>query len=99
MEDIQVEPKEILVEGTRNELVRTVAKVIHNLFIFNDKGDNAELQEKLDFLKAKFKGWKKSFEYIQDFLNIPAELFWREEVTRIFRGSLDKEGTKLISKK
>ena len=64
MEDIQVEPKEILLEGTRNELVRTVAKVIHNLFIFNDKGDNAELQEKLDFLKAKFKGWKKSFEYI-----------------------------------
>ena len=56
MEDIQEDLKEIPVEGTRNEFVRTVAKVIHNLFIFNDKGDNAELQEKLDFLKAKFKG-------------------------------------------
>ena len=99
MEDIQVEPKEILVEGTRNELVRTVAKVLPNLFIFNNKGDNVELQEKLDFLKAKFKVWKKSFEYIEDFLNIPAEQIWREEVTRIFRVSLDKEGTKLISKK
>ena len=96
---IQVDPKEILVEGIRKELVRTVAKVLHHLFIFNDKGDNAELQEKLDFLKAKFKGLKKSFEYIQDFLNIPAEQIWREEVTRIFRVSLDKEGTKLISKK
>ena len=99
MKDIQADPKGILVEGTRNELVRTVAKVLHNLFLFNDKGDNAELQEKLDFLKAKCKGWKKSPEYIQDFLNIPAEQIWREEVTRIFRVSLDKEGTKLISKK
>ena len=99
MKDIQVEPKEILVEGTRNEVVKTVAKALHNLFIFNGKGYYAELQEKLDFLKAKFKGWKKSFEYIQNFLNIPAELFWRKEVTRIFRVSLDKEGTKLINKK
>ena len=99
MEDIQVDPKKILLEFTRNDLVRKVAKVIHNLFILNDKGDNAELQEKLDFLKSKFKGWKKSPEYIEDFLNIPAELVWREEVTRIFRVSLDKEGTKLISKK
>ena len=86
-------------EGIRNEFVRTVAKALHNLFIFNDIGDNAELQEKLDFLNAKFKGWKKSFEYIQDFLNIPAELVWREEVTRIFRVSLAKEGIKLTSKK
>ena len=99
MEDIQVDPKEILVEGIRNELVRTVAKVLHNLFLFNDKGDNAELQEKLDFLKAKFKGWKKSPEYIKDFLNIPAKQIWREDVTKIFRVRLDKEGTKLINKK
>ena len=49
-------------------------------------------------MKAKFKGWKKSFEYIQDLLSIPDEQIWREEVTRIFRVSLDKEGTKLISK-
>ena len=56
MEDIQVDPKEILVEGIRNELVRTVAKALYNLFILNDKGDNSKLQEKLDFLKAKFKG-------------------------------------------
>ena len=99
MEDIQVDPKEILVEGIRNELVRTVAKALHNLFILNDKGDNSKLQEKLDFLKAKFKGWKKSFEYIQDFLNITAEQTWREEVIRIFRESFYKEGAKLISKK
>ena len=48
-------------EGIRKELVRTVAKDLHNLFIFSDKGDNAELQEKKVFLKAKFKGWKKLF--------------------------------------
>jgi len=96
---IQVDPKEILVEGIRKELVRNVSKQLHFLFIFTHKGDNQELQEKLQTLKNKFKGLKKSFEYIQDFLNIPGEQIWREEVSRIFRINLDKEGIKLISRK
>jgi WASH complex subunit strumpellin len=96
---IQVDPKAILVEGIRRELVKSVSKQLNNIFIFTNKGDNAELQAKLNALKSKFKGMKKSFEYIQDFLNIPGEQIWREEVTRIFRTNLDKEGIKLISKK
>lgn len=96
---IQVDPKEILVEGIRRELVKSVSKHLHYVFIFSNRGDNSELQVKLDSLKAKFKGMKKSFEYIQDFLNIPGEQIWREEVSRIFRVNLDKEGIKLISKK
>lgn len=96
---IRVDPKEILVEGIRRELVKTVSKMLHFLFIFSSKGDNVELQTKLDSLKSKFKGLKKSFEYIQDFLNIPGEQIWREEVSRIFRINLDKEGFGLISQK
>lgn len=96
---IQVDPKEILVEGIRRELVKTVSKLLHHLFIFSTKGDSSELQSKLNTLKSKFKGLKKSFEYIQDFLNIPGEQIWREEVTRIFRVNLNKEGIKLINDK
>ena len=96
---IQVKPKEILVDGIRRELVKEVSNMLHFLFVFNSKGDNSELQKRLNTLKARFKGLKKAFEYIQDFLNIPGEQIWREEISRIFRISLDKEGTKLISKK
>eukprot|EP00343_Euplotes_focardii_P004904 CAMPEP_0205811394 /NCGR_PEP_ID=MMETSP0205-20121125/15575_1 /ASSEMBLY_ACC=CAM_ASM_000278 /TAXON_ID=36767 /ORGANISM="Euplotes focardii, Strain TN1" /LENGTH=255 /DNA_ID=CAMNT_0053090483 /DNA_START=1692 /DNA_END=2459 /DNA_ORIENTATION=- len=96
---IQVNPKDILVEGIRKELVKNVARTLHGFFIFTNKGDNDELNAKLSKLKARFKGLKKAFEYIQDFLNIPGEQIWREEVSRIFRISLDKEGMKLISKK
>lgn len=96
---IEINPKEILVDGIRRELVKEISKMLHFMFIFEKKGDNDELQKKLDNVKARFKGMKKSFEYIQDFLNIPGEQIWREEVSRIFRISLDKEGTKLISKK
>ncbi|CAI2370736.1 unnamed protein product [Moneuplotes crassus] len=96
---IQVDPKEILVEGIRKELVNNVSRLIHPVFIFSTKDDNNELQNKLGKLTAKFKGLKKSFEYIQDFLNIPAEQIWREEVSRIFRYSLDKEEMNVITKK
>lgn len=96
---IQVDPKEMLVEGIRRELVKTVSRLLHNIFIFTTKGDNAELTTRLNTLKARFKGLKRSFEYIQDFLNIPGEQIWREEVSRIFRINLDKEGISLISRK
>ncbi|CAI2368941.1 unnamed protein product [Moneuplotes crassus] len=96
---IQVDPKEMLVEGIRKELVNNVSRFLHSVFIFSTKGDNNELQNKLSKLTAKFKDLKKSFEYIQDFLNIHAEQIWREEVSRIFRYSLDKEGMNVITKK
>jgi WASH complex subunit strumpellin len=96
---IELDPKEILVDGMRKELVNTIATILHETFIFKSPGSKEELYKSFESLKAKFFGMKKSFEYIQDFLNISGEQIWREEITRIFKVNLDKEALMLINKK
>lgn len=68
---IEIDPKEILVDGIRKELGKTLAKMLHEGFIFSKKaGDVENLESKFQMLKEKFTGLKRSLEYIQDFLNI-----------------------------
>lgn len=50
-------------------------------------------------IRGKFTGLKRSIEYIQDFLNIPGEEIWREELTRIINYAVEKESTALVNKK
>jgi len=87
---IEVNPKDILVDGIRKETLG-LSKLLHETFIFKHPGSAEELQDKFDLLKAKFAGMKKAFEYIQDFLNIQGETIWREEISRIFKINLDRE--------
>jgi len=96
---IELDPKEILVDGIWDELVKTISTILHETFIFKTPGSKEELQQSFESLKSKFSGLKKAFEYIQDFLNISGETIWREEVSRIFKVNLDKEGLFLINKK
>lgn len=68
---IELDPKEILVDGIRKELGRNLANMLHEGFIF-EKGQET-LESKFQMLKEKFSGLKRSLEYIQDFLNIEGE--------------------------
>jgi len=61
---IELDPKEILVDGIRKELVKTVATILHETFIFKTPGSKDELYEKFESLKSKFIKLEKSFEYI-----------------------------------
>ena len=69
---IELDPKEILVDGIRKELGKTLATMFHEGFIFNKKGPNEieNIEQKFLMIKDKFTGLKRSIEYIQDFLNI-----------------------------
>lgn len=96
---IELDPKEILVDGIRNELVKTVATILHETFIFKNSGNKDDLYQSFYSLKSKFSGMKKAFEYIQDFLNIQGEAIWGEEINRIFKKNLDQEAILLINKK
>lgn len=60
---IEIEPKEILIDGIRKELGKTLAQVLHDGFIFNKKNTN-ELDEKFKALRSKITGLKRSIEYI-----------------------------------
>lgn len=50
-------------------------------------------------IRGKFTGLKRAIEHIQDFLNIPGEEIWREELTRIINYAVEKESTALVNKK
>ena len=81
---IEIEPKEILVDGIRKELGKTLATMLHEGFIFDKKGDmSSELMDRFMKLRDKIRGLKRSIEYIQDFLNIYGEKIWNEEIVRI----------------
>lgn len=63
---IEIEPKEILIDGIRKELGKTLATILHEGFIFNKKQVNMsdELETKFKLLRDKIKGLKRSIEYI-----------------------------------
>ena len=63
---IEIEPKEILVDGIRKELGRTLAEMLHEGFIFDKtKPDmSSEMFGKFMALRDKIKGLKRSIEYI-----------------------------------
>ncbi len=98
---IEIDPKEILVDGIRKELGKTLAALLHEGFIFSKRlmGEVETLESKFQMLREKFTGLKRSIEYIQDFLNINGEQIWREELTRIINYAVEKESTALVNKK
>lgn len=63
---IELDPKEILVDGIRKELGRTLASLLHEGFIFSKKlmGEVETLESKFQMLREKFTGLKRSIEYI-----------------------------------
>lgn len=75
--------------------------MLHEGFVFSKRitGDVESLESKFEMLREKFTGLKRSIEYIQDFLNLPGEQIWREELTRIINFAVEKESTALVNKK
>ena len=90
---IKIDPKKLLEDGIRRELVYKISKGLHSTLIFTDKGKNRdkELVEKLSVLAASMDGLRRSFEYIQDYVNIYGLKMWNEEFSRILSYNLERE--------
>ncbi|XP_050294817.1 WASH complex subunit 5 isoform X2 [Anthonomus grandis grandis] len=86
-----LDPKQLLEDGIRKELVQHIAKALHNEFIFSAKPKQDELEAKLKTLGQIMDGYKRSFEYIQDYININGLKIWQEEVTRIVNYNVEQE--------
>ena len=70
---VQVDPKKLLEEGIRRELVNRVATLLQQVFIFNPKSKDrvGDLYSKINLIAKEMEGFRKSFEYIEDYINIP----------------------------
>ena len=51
----------------------------------------SELMSKLETLGAKMDGFVRSFEYIQDYVDIHGLKIWQEEVSRIINYNMEQE--------
>lgn len=88
---IKIDPKQLLEDGIRKELVQQVAAALHQSLIFNPKAKVSELIPRLDALGEKMDGFRRSFEYIQDYVNIYGLKIWQEEVSRIINYNVEME--------
>ncbi|XP_060076742.1 WASH complex subunit 5-like [Ylistrum balloti] len=88
---IKIDPKQLLEDGIRKELVQQVALALHKGLIFNPKAKSSELLPRLHALGERMDGFRRSFEYIQDYVNIYGLKIWQEEVSRIINYNVEQE--------
>ena len=88
---IKIDPKQLLEDGIRKELVMQVSQALHTGLIFNPKAKVNELLPKLNILGERMEGFRRSFEYIQDYVNIYGLKIWQEEVSRIINYNVEQE--------
>ena len=95
---IEVDPKVILEEGIRTELLKVLATAFHNHIDFGP-GDKIDLKKKLNVLLTDLTALKKSFVYIQDYINLNGSKIWSEEMHRLINFYVELEANKFLSKK
>lgn len=62
---ICLDPKRLLEDGIRKELVQHIAKALNTGLVFSSKPKQEELEQRLKTLANIMDGYKRSFEYIQ----------------------------------
>jgi WASH complex subunit strumpellin len=99
---IELDPKQLLEDGIRKELVVHVADALDKVLQFNEKQKSSKellVTEKLKKLAKIIKGLKSTFEYVQDYLNINGLLIWKEEMMRIVNYNVEQECNTFQKKK
>ena len=74
-------------------MVNRVATALHKILMFNPKSKDrvGDLVMKIETIGRAMEGFRKSFEYIQDYINIPGLRLWQEEISRIIKHAIEKE--------
>ncbi|KAF5272730.1 hypothetical protein FQA39_LY07757 [Lamprigera yunnana] len=88
---ICLDPNQLLEDGIRKELVQHISKALHKGLTFSARPKVEELEQRLKSLACIMDGYKRSFEYIQDYININGLKIWQEEVTRIVNYNVEQE--------
>ena len=95
---IEVDPKTILEDGIRKELLNLLAFNFNKAIDFTS-GYYIDFNAKLQELIKKIDCIKRSFIYIQDYVNINGSRMWYEEMHRLINYYVDIEANKFLPKK
>ncbi|XP_063828213.1 WASH complex subunit 5 isoform X1 [Ostrinia nubilalis] len=91
---IRVDPAELLEEGLLNELDRHISKKFTEFLEPQSKKLSASsnnLLPRLQKLAESMDGYKRSLEYIQDYINIHGLRIWQKQVSAIISESVAQE--------
>jgi WASH complex subunit strumpellin len=95
---VTVDSKQLLEDGIRKELVIQIVAALHNQLQFSGRS-NVELMQRLERLGEQIDGFRRSFEYIQDYVNIYGLKIWQEEFSRIISFHVEQECNTFAKKK
>ncbi|PRP74057.1 hypothetical protein PROFUN_08681 [Planoprotostelium fungivorum] len=95
---IKVEPKQLLEDGIRKELVLRISTALHQYMTFPAKTVE-EFNGKLNQLAVVLDGIKRSFQYISDYVNVYGLKIWQEEFSRIINFNVEQECNSFLKKK
>ena len=95
---IEVDPKIILQKGIRTELLKLLAKTFHTYIDFK-ANEKIDLNKKLNELINRISSIRKSFLYIQDYINIDGNKMWCEEMNKLINYYVEIEANKFLSRK
>jgi WASH complex subunit strumpellin len=115
---IQVDPRAILNDGIRRQLVEHISKALHSNLVFDGSASasvaalaaiprkssacaiNKYIAEaQLRSLQTVLSSFRRSFEYVQDYLGIHGLRMWQEEFTRIIAFNTEQECNKFLRRK
>jgi WASH complex subunit strumpellin len=95
---IQVDPRQILEEGLRRELVRRIADAFHRCLQFRTLSVE-EISTALERLAATLDGLKNSIQYIQDYIDMPGLKIYQQEIARVINYNTEQEANRYLKKK
>lgn len=95
---IKLDPKDLLEDGIRKELVRQIAAAMQDYCVFKT-GRIQDFENRITQLGVKLDGFRESFEYIQDYINVYGLKIWQQEISRVINYSVEQECNSFLKKK
>ena len=95
---VQVDPRELLQDGIRRELVRQLTATLQSHTNLKP-GKPADLEASLCKLLIKLEGFQLSLEYISDYVKMNGLQLWHEEFANLINFYVEQERNAFLKKK
>ena len=119
---MKIDPKKLLEDGIRRELVKRIATALHTSLQFSSKSkvlvptfclfsrsmgcyisffhfQASDLRSTLTNLSTIMDGYRRSLEYIQDYISVYGLKIWQEELSRIIGYNVEMECNNFLRNK
>ena len=95
---IQVDPRQVLEEGLRRELVKRIAICLHDCLKL-EKTSAPNIIAAMRTVASQLDGLKRSVQYIQDYIDMPGLKIYQQEFLRVINYNIEQEANRFIKKK